>query len=80
MCDECEIEEINPLVIDAGSFTIKAGFSGDEGPRSICRSIVGRYDTQGKRVSPSCIPQPQPSTQAPRQNLALLSLTTTFFR
>ena len=56
MGDECEIEEINPLVIDVGSFTIKAGFSGDEGPRLISRSIVGHHDSQGKRVSPSCIP------------------------
>ena len=49
-----EIEK--PLVIDAGSFMFKAGFSGDEGPRWISRSIVGHYDSQGKRVSPSCIP------------------------
>ncbi|KAL7128276.1 hypothetical protein ABFS83_14G305600 [Erythranthe nasuta] len=34
-------EDIQPLVIDNGSHTIKAGFAGEDDPRSIFRSIIG---------------------------------------
>jgi len=36
------MEDILPLVVDNGSGMIKAGFSGDDNPRSIFPSIVGR--------------------------------------
>jgi centractin len=31
-----------PVVIDSGSFAIKAGFAGEEAPRAVLESIVGR--------------------------------------
>ena len=40
MADE---EEGKPhIIIDNGSYYIKAGFSGDEGPKTIFRNIIGR--------------------------------------
>ena len=35
-------DEVQTLVIDNGSHAIKAGFSGDETPRAVLPSIVGR--------------------------------------
>ena len=37
-----EEEEKPHIVIDNGSYYIKAGFSGDEGPKTIFRNIIGR--------------------------------------
>jgi len=37
-----EVEEIQSLVIDNGSLMIKAGFAGDDAPRAVFPSIVGR--------------------------------------
>ena len=34
--------DIIPLIIDNGSGMVKAGFSGDEAPRSVFPSIIGR--------------------------------------
>ena len=46
-----EIIEPNPiLVVDIGSGTVKAGFSGEEEPRSICPSIVGRLRDNNKSM------------------------------
>ena len=36
-----EEEEMPPLVIDTGSWTVKAGFSGDDGPRSCIPTVYG---------------------------------------
>ena len=38
MCDE----EASPLVVDNGSGMCKAGFAGDDAPRAVFPSIVGR--------------------------------------
>ena len=35
-------DEVQTLVIDNGSSMIKAGFAGDEAPRSVFPSLVGR--------------------------------------
>lgn len=35
-------EDQRAVVIDTGSHTVKAGFSGDDVPLAVCRSIVGR--------------------------------------
>eukprot|EP01084_Bolivina_argentea_P111426 198806_1 len=35
-------EETNALVVDNGSGMVKAGFSGDDAPRTVFPSIVGR--------------------------------------
>lgn len=35
-------EEVTAVCIDNGSGTIKSGFAGDEAPRSIFRTIVGK--------------------------------------
>ena len=35
-------EEITPLVIDNGSGMVKGGFGGDDAPRAVFPSIVGR--------------------------------------
>ena len=43
------LAEPNPtLVVDIGSGTVKAGFSGEEEPRSIYPSIVGRLRDNNK--------------------------------
>lgn len=38
MCDE----EVSALVIDNGSGMCKAGFAGDDAPRAVFASVVGR--------------------------------------
>jgi actin beta/gamma 1 len=46
MCDE----EVAPLVLDNGSGMCKAGFAGDDAPRAVFPSIVGRPRHQGVMV------------------------------
>ncbi|MPC25968.1 actin-2, muscle-specific-like [Portunus trituberculatus] len=46
MCDE----EACPLVVDNGSGLCKAGFAGDDAPRSVFPSLVGRPRHQGVMV------------------------------
>ncbi len=36
-------EEARPLVVDNGSGMMKAGFAGDDAPRAVFPSIVGRF-------------------------------------
>lgn len=43
-------EEIQPLVIDCGSGSTKAGFAGDDAPRCVFPSIVGRPKHRGVMV------------------------------
>mmetsp|Transcript_28567 Transcript_28567/g.53091 ORF Transcript_28567/g.53091 Transcript_28567/m.53091 type:complete len:568 (-) Transcript_28567:1-1704(-) len=43
-------EESPGVVIDAGSFTIKSGFAGDDAPRAVSRSLVGRARHAGIMV------------------------------
>jgi len=43
-------EEQNALVVDNGSGMVKAGFAGDDAPRSVFPSIVGRPRHQGVMV------------------------------
>jgi actin beta/gamma 1 len=43
-------DDISAIVIDNGSDTCKAGFAGDEDPRAIFPSIVGRPPHQGVTV------------------------------
>ena len=40
-------EEQTALVVDNGSGTVKAGFSGDDAPRAVVPSIVGRPKRKG---------------------------------
>ena len=47
MCDE----EVAALVVDNGSGMCKAGFAGDDAPRAVFPSIVGRPRHQGVMVS-----------------------------
>ncbi len=47
MCDE---EEVAALVVDNGTGMCKAGFAGDDAPRSVFPSIVGRPKHQGVMV------------------------------
>ena len=42
MCDD-----VAPIVIDNGSGMCKAGFSGDDAPRTVIPSIVGRSRFRG---------------------------------
>jgi len=44
------IEENTPLVIDNGSGMVKSGFAGDDAPRSVFPSIVGRPRHKGVMV------------------------------
>jgi actin-related protein len=43
-------EESAPIVIDAGSLMLKAGFAGDDAPRTEFPSAVGRPRHQGVMV------------------------------
>ena len=47
MCDE---EEVAALVCDIGTGMCKAGFAGDDAPRAVFPSIVGRAKHQGVMV------------------------------
>uniref|UniRef100_A0A669EJU0 Actin, cytoplasmic 1 n=1 Tax=Oreochromis niloticus TaxID=8128 RepID=A0A669EJU0_ORENI len=46
----CEVDEIAALVVDNGSGMCKAGFAGDDAPRAVFPSIVGRPRHQGVMV------------------------------
>uniref|UniRef100_A0A2K6QA52 Actin alpha cardiac muscle 1 n=1 Tax=Rhinopithecus roxellana TaxID=61622 RepID=A0A2K6QA52_RHIRO len=46
MCDD----DVSPLVVDNGSGMVKAGFAGDDAPRAVFPSIVGRPRHQGVMV------------------------------
>ena len=46
MCDD----EVQALVVDNGSGMCKAGFAGDDAPRAVFPSIVGRPRHQGVMV------------------------------
>jgi len=43
-------EEITSIIIDNGSGMVKAGFSGDDAPRSVFPSIIGRPRHQGVMI------------------------------
>jgi actin-related protein len=45
-------EEVTAVCIDNGSGTIKAGFAGDEAPKSVFRTVVGRPDKSAKSQPP----------------------------
>ena len=47
MCDD----EVAALVVDNGSGMCKAGFAGDDAPRAVFPSIVGRPRHQGVMVN-----------------------------
>ncbi len=46
-------DEVQALVIDNGSGMCKAGFAGDDAPRVVFPSIVGRYRRDGVMVGMS---------------------------
>ena len=50
MCDD----EVAALVVDNGSGMCKAGFAGDDAPRAVFPSIVGRPRHQVKRSCNTC--------------------------
>lgn len=43
-------EEVTAIVIDNGSGTCKAGFAGDDAPRSLIPTLVGRPKMHGIMV------------------------------
>jgi len=45
--------EVSALVCDNGSGMVKAGFAGDDAPRAVFPSIVGRPRHQGVMVRPT---------------------------
>jgi len=50
MGDYDEEDQASPLVIDNGSGMVKSGFSGDDAPRAVFPSIVGRAKHQASMV------------------------------
>jgi len=50
-CLPAEDGEISAIVCDNGSGMVKAGFAGDDAPRAVFPSIVGRPRHQGVMVS-----------------------------
>jgi len=50
MSDDEESEEVQALVCDNGSGMVKAGFAGDDAPRAVFPSIVGRPRHKGVMV------------------------------
>lgn len=53
MCDE---DETTALVCDNGSGLVKAGFAGDDAPRAVFPSIVGRPRHQVRLTPPPSLP------------------------
>ena len=49
MEDEKKNEGTDPIIIDNGSFNIKAGFSGEEGPRKVLRNVIGEKISGDKK-------------------------------
>ncbi len=49
-------DEIQPLVIDSGSGMCKAGFAGDDEPRVVFRSVVGRRKYPEGVIMCQCVP------------------------
>nr|GMD92856.1 actin-101 [Ipomoea batatas] len=45
-----DMEDIQPLVCDNGTGMVKAGFAGDDAPRAVFSSIIGRPKHQGVMV------------------------------
>lgn len=45
------VEEVTALVIDNGSGMCKAGFAGDDAPRAVFPSVVGRPRYQVRNVN-----------------------------
>ena len=43
-------EEVQAIVIDNGSGSLKAGFAGDDAPRSITQPVVGRPTKQAALI------------------------------
>lgn len=58
MCDD---EETTALVCDNGSGLVKAGFAGDDAPRAVFPSIVGR-----PRHQVNCLQSPHMDTHDER--------------
>ena len=56
MCDD----EVAALVVDNGSGMCKAGFAGDDAPRAVFPSIVGRPRHQGVMVNIELLSYVQP--------------------
>ena len=50
-------DDVAALVVDNGSGMCKAGFAGDDAPRAVFPSIVGRPQTPGKELhlTPPCV-------------------------
>jgi actin-related protein len=63
-------EDVQALVLDNGSGMCKAGFAGDDAPRAVFPSIVGRPKHPGVRAQ-FCVRRPLRSTTA-----AVVTLTT----
>lgn len=64
MCDE---DETTALVCDNGSGLVKAGFAGDDAPRAVFPSIVGRPASPGSgcRFPEGARPGPHAASPAP---------------
>lgn len=63
MCDD---EETTALVCDNGSGLVKAGFAGDDAPRAVFPSIVGRPRHQVTLFAPhSLIPTQRSPSHTP---------------
>lgn len=66
MCDD---EETTALVCDNGSGLVKAGFAGDDAPRAVFPSIVGRprhqVNTDGRTGAGPSVPPPAAASARP---------------
>ena len=47
--------EVSALVCDNGSGMVKSGFAGDDAPRAVFPSIVGRPRHQGRPLACTCM-------------------------
>lgn len=48
-------DEVRPIVIDQGSGIIKSGFGGDDAPRSIFSTVIGRPKSQSCKHNPMTV-------------------------
>lgn len=57
------LDEINALVLDTGSYTTRAGFAGEDTPKSVVPSFYGALPHGRRLFSENAIHQPRPDME-----------------
>lgn len=63
-CADCfTIDEINALVLDAGSYTTRAGFAGEDTPKSVVPTFYGSLPSGERLFGENAIHLPRPDME-----------------